>query len=109
MALVLIADDGLEIRELVQFQELTGFEAAATGDGVTAMALARSQPPDVATLDVSIPELSGLDVCRLLRANTATAGTRIILRTAQIHGHGHDLEARFGVGADDYLPASTWR
>ena len=102
MALVLIADDDLDIRDLVQFQlEQSGFEVAVAIDGVKAMELARGRPPDLAILDVSMPGLSGLDVCRLLREEPTTANTRILMLTTRIHEH--DLEAAFGIGADDYL------
>jgi DNA-binding response OmpR family regulator len=103
MALVLIADDDQDIRELVEFQlEQGGFEVAVAQDGVQAMTLARERPPDLAILDVSMPGLSGLDVCRLLREEEGTAGTRILMLTTRVQEM--DLEAGFGVGADDYLP-----
>jgi two-component system phosphate regulon response regulator PhoB len=103
MALIMIADDDPDICDLVQFQlEQNGFEVAVANDGAKAIELARDRPPDLAILDVSMPGLSGLDVCRLLREEPTTASTRIIMLTTRIHEQ--DLEAGFNVGADDYLP-----
>src|ERR671921_12782 len=85
MIAILVADDDEDIRELVLFK----LEAA--GD----------RPPDLVLLDVMMPGLSGIDVCRALRAEEATAHLPVILLTAR--AQEGDVQIGFGAGADDYV------
>ncbi|GAB2588118.1 hypothetical protein Aab01nite_49200 [Paractinoplanes abujensis] len=102
MTVVLVADDDADIRDLVAFKlEQAGFEVIAVEDGQTAIEQARSRQPTLAVLDVSMPGLSGIDVCRMLRADQATAGILIIMLTARVQEQ--DVEGGFSAGADDYV------
>ena len=102
MTVVLVADDDADIRDLVAFKlEQAGFEVIAVEDGQTALDQARSRQPTLAVLDVSMPGLSGIDVCRMLRSDPATAGMLIILLTARVQEQ--DVEGGFSAGADDYV------
>jgi two-component system phosphate regulon response regulator PhoB len=102
MSTVLIADDDPDILDLVAFKlEQSGHEVVSVSDGVTALAEARRLTPAVVVLDVSMPGLSGLDVCRELRADPETAGIPVILLTARVQEA--DVEMGFQVGADDYV------
>ena len=102
MTVVLVADDDADIRDLVAFKlEQAGFEVIAVEDGQTALDQARSRQPTVAVLDVSMPGLSGIDVCRMLRSEPATAGMLIIMLTARVQEQ--DVEGGFSAGADDYV------
>ncbi|GAA2625513.1 response regulator transcription factor [Paractinoplanes durhamensis] len=102
MTVVLVADDDADIRDLVAFKlEQAGFEVIAVEDGQTALEQARSRQPTLAVLDVSMPGLSGIDVCRMLRADPATAGILIIMLTARVQEQ--DVEGGFSAGADDYV------
>jgi DNA-binding response OmpR family regulator len=102
MSKVLIADDDPDILDLVAFKlEQAGHHLVTAGDGITALAEARREPPDVVVLDVSMPGMSGLDICRELRADPATAAIPVILLTAR--AQEADVEAGFDVGADDYV------
>ena len=102
MTVVLVADDDADIRDLVAFKlEQAGFEVIAVEDGQTALEQARSRQPTLAVLDVSMPGLSGIDVCRMLRADAATAGILIIMLTARVQEQ--DVEGGFSAGADDYV------
>ena len=102
MTVVLVADDDADIRDLVAFKlEQAGFEVIAVEDGQTALEQARSRQPTLAVLDVSMPGLSGIDVCRTLRADPATAGILIIMLTARVQEQ--DVEGGFSAGADDYV------
>ena len=102
MTVVLVADDDADIRDLVAFKlEQAGLEVIAVEDGQAALEQARSRHPVLAVLDVSMPGLSGIDVCRLLRADPATAGTLIIMLTARVQER--DVEGGFSAGADDYV------
>jgi two-component system, OmpR family, phosphate regulon response regulator PhoB len=102
VTVVLVADDDADIRDLVAFKlEQAGFEVIAVEDGQTALEQARSRQPTLAVLDVSMPGLSGIDVCRMLRADAATAGILIIMLTARVQEQ--DVEGGFSAGADDYV------
>jgi DNA-binding response OmpR family regulator len=102
VTVVLVADDDADIRDLVAFKlEQAGFEVIAVEDGHTALEQAQSRKPTLAVLDVSMPGLSGIDVCRMLRSEPATAGILIILLTARVQEQ--DVEGGFSAGADDYV------
>jgi DNA-binding response OmpR family regulator len=102
VTVVLVADDDADIRDLVAFKlEQAGFEVIAVEDGQTALDQARSRRPTLAVLDVSMPGLSGIDVCRMLRADRATADMLIIMLTARVQEQ--DVEGGFSAGADDYV------
>ncbi|GIE99754.1 hypothetical protein Ari01nite_72190 [Paractinoplanes rishiriensis] len=102
VTVVLVADDDADIRDLVAFKlEQAGFEVIAVEDGETALEQARSRNPTLAVLDVSMPRMSGIDVCRMLRSDPATAGMLIIMLTARVQEQ--DVEGGFSAGADDYV------
>ncbi|MCA2218512.1 response regulator transcription factor [Jidongwangia harbinensis] len=102
MTVVLVADDDADIRDLVAFKlEQAGFEVIAVGDGPAAVEQAALRHPALAVLDVSMPGLSGIDVCRILRGEPATADMLIIMLTARVQEQ--DVEGGFSAGADDYV------
>jgi two-component system phosphate regulon response regulator PhoB len=102
VTVVLVADDDVDIRDLVAFKlEQAGLEVIAVQDGETALEEARARQPELAVLDISMPGLSGIDVCRMLRADPATAGMLIIMLTARVQEQ--DVEGGFSAGADDYV------
>ena len=100
---VLVADDEDDIRALVALAvgKAGCAVVASVADGTAALATARSERPDLAVLDVSMPGATGLEVCAALREDPATAGIRILLLSA---GASLDDIARgLGAGADAYL------
>ncbi|MEU4691416.1 response regulator [Actinoplanes sp. NPDC023714] len=102
MTTVLVADDDADIRDLVAFKlEQAGLEVITVGDGQAAVETARAHHPTLAVLDVSMPGLSGIDVCRMLRADPGTADMLIIMLTARVQEQ--DVEGGFSAGADDYV------
>ncbi|GID29230.1 response regulator [Paractinoplanes brasiliensis] len=102
MTVILVADDDADIRDLVAFKlEQAGFEVIAVEDGQSAVEQARIRQPTLAVLDVSMPGLSGIEVCRMLRSEPATAGILIIMLTARVQEQ--DVEGGFNAGADDYV------
>jgi len=99
---VLIAEDDVDIRDLVIFKlEEANLDVIAVDDGLAALEAARKHRPRLAVLDVSMPGLSGLDVCRLLRADPATSDMLVILLTAR--AQERDVEGGFSAGANDYV------
>ena len=102
MATVLLAEDDADIRFLVTFKlEQAGHQVSGFGDGLSALANAREHPPDLAVLDIMMPGMSGLDVCRELRADPATAAVLVIILTSA--AQEADIAAGFAAGADDYI------
>ncbi|SDZ11454.1 two-component system, OmpR family, phosphate regulon response regulator PhoB [Micromonospora pattaloongensis] len=102
MTAILIADDDPDIRDLVAFKlEQAGYDVRAVDNGLAALSAARENPPDLAVLDVMMPGMSGVDVCRELYANPATATLPVILLTAR--AQEGDVEVGFGAGAVDYV------
>jgi DNA-binding response OmpR family regulator len=102
VTVILIADDDLDIRDLVAFKlEQAGYEVIAVDNGAAALSAARETPPDLAVLDVMMPGLSGIDVCRELHASPSTAALPVILLTAR--AQEGDVAVGFGAGADDYV------
>ena len=102
MALVLVADDDPDIRELVAFKlEQLGAETLSVADGETALAMIRQRRPALAILDIAMPGLSGIDVCRMIRADPEIAHTPVLMLTARVQEQ--DVERGFAVGADDYV------
>ena len=99
---VLIAEDDDSLRMLMRLSiDVGGLVIDEAADGATALALARANPPDVALLDWMMPELDGLEVCRALRADPATAGALIVIVTAR--ARPDDREEALAAGADHYV------
>ncbi|WP_449064128.1 response regulator transcription factor [Planomonospora algeriensis] len=102
MATILIAEDDADIRDLVVFKlEQGGHTVIPVGDGRSALRTAREQDPDIVLLDVMMPGMSGIDVCRELRRDAQTAELPIILLTAR--AQESDVENGLTAGADDYI------
>ena len=100
---VLIVDDERDLRTLVDFNlRQAGFTTAQASTGAEALARARSLNPRVIVLDLNLPDVSGMDVCRLLRADPATRDLPILMLTAR--GTEGDRVQGLELGADDYLP-----
>jgi two-component system, OmpR family, phosphate regulon response regulator PhoB len=102
MTAVVVAEDDTDVRELVAFKlEQAGFDVIAVEDGPSALGAVDRHRPGLVVLDVAMPGMSGLDVCRMLRSNPATMSTPIMMLTAR--AQERDVESGFLAGADDYL------
>jgi two-component system alkaline phosphatase synthesis response regulator PhoP len=105
MPTVLIVDDEQHIRLLIEqtLEELEdeGVDLLTAPDGEVALDVVANQHPDLVFLDVTMPRMNGLDVCRAIKGDPATAGTTVLLLTAK--GQAYDREAGLAAGADDYL------
>ena len=100
--LVLIADDDEDILHLVRLRlSRSGYDTVVAHEGTEALAIARTQHPAAAVLDVSMPGMDGYALSTALRADAATAGIGIILLTAR--AQAADVERGFAAGADDYV------
>ncbi|HET6954406.1 MAG TPA: response regulator [Acidimicrobiales bacterium] len=101
-AMVLVADDDEDVLALVVRRlERDGYEVLTARDGAEALRLAQEQLPDLAVLDVMMPQLNGYEVTEHLRQDPATARIPIILLTARVQEH--DVSRGFQAGADDYI------
>jgi adenylate cyclase len=99
---ILIADDQPMNRDILQTRlSANGYEIITAVDGEEALALARSEAPDLILLDVMMPRLDGIAVCRALKADDALRFTPIILVTAK--ADSHDVVAGLEAGGDEYL------
>lgn len=97
---VLVVEDDATVRDvLATLLGFEDFEVRTASDGATGLALADSMKPDIVLLDVGLPELDGLEVCRMLRKRSPN--TRVVMltgrSTAQDELHG------VAAGADAYL------
>jgi len=102
MATILLAEDDADIRLLVILKlRQAGHQVRGFGDGLSAVANAREHPPDLAILDIMMPGMSGIEVCRELRKDPATARIPVILLTAM--ARETDITAGLAAGADDYI------
>ena len=102
MTTVLIVDDEPNVVELVRVTlEDDRLHVIAAMSGVEALELAEAARPDLILLDVNLPDLSGLEVCRRLRRTPSFAGGRIVMLTAA--AQREDVKGGLAAGADEYL------
>ena len=99
---VLVVEDEPDIRNLI-VHHLTreGFRCRTAATGPEALARVRAVPPDLIVLDLMLPEMDGLEVCRRLRGDPATASLPIIMLTAK--ADEEDRIVGLELGADEYL------
>jgi DNA-binding response OmpR family regulator len=99
---ILVVDDETVLLETIVYNlELAGFQVVTAADGASALEVAHREQPDLIILDLMLPVIDGLEVCRQLRRQTDTAETLILMLTAR----GDEIEKVVGleVGADDYV------
>ena len=96
---VLVVDDDRKIVELVQlYLEKDGYRVLIAHDGLQALELARRKRPDLIVLDLLLPDLDGLDVCRILQAESKIPIIMLTARTTE-----DDRLTGLDIGADDYI------
>lgn len=102
MARILMVDDEQSIRELVRFNlEKAGFLVQCSEDGLKALQSILEDPPDLVVLDLMLPGMDGLEICRELRREEKTQMLPIIMLTAR--AEEIDRVVGLEIGADDYL------
>jgi len=99
---ILVVEDEKDVREMIRLNlKAAGFDVVEAGNGAEALALAKNDPPKVIILDLMMPEMSGIEVCRALRRNPSTSRIPILMLTAK--STEEDKVVGFEVGADDYV------
>lgn len=101
-ARILIVEDEPALVEILDYNlTAEGFTTLRATDGETALRIIREDRPDLVVLDWMLPELSGIDICRRVRATPGVQGVPIIMLTAR--GEEADRLRGFDCGADDYM------
>jgi len=99
---ILVVDDEPVLVETIAYNlEQAGYQVTTAADGASALEIARRDQLDLIILDIMLPEMDGLEVCRQLRREGLTATTPIMMLTAK--GDEIDKVVGLEVGADDYV------
>ena len=102
MSTILVVDDDEDIRDIVALRMgVAGHTVLEAANGDECMELVRSGQPDVILLDIQMPRMNGIDVCRLLKADPIFRLIPVLLLTAR--GQESDVSRGFDAGADDYI------
>jgi two-component system phosphate regulon response regulator PhoB len=105
---ILIIEDELDLAELIAFNlQKEGFKTVLAYDGRTGLERVNSEKPDLVILDLMLPEIGGIEICKAIRRNESSSTIPVLMVTAK--GEEIDKVVGFEVGADDYLvkPFST--
>jgi CheY-like chemotaxis protein len=100
---ILIVDDDAMIRKLITttLQDVAGYSLREAADGISALEAALEARPEIVFLDYDMPRLNGIETCRRLRSDPATAGATIVMLTAMSDGPAQD--SAVAAGADLFL------
>ena len=102
MATILVIEDDKDIANLIAYHlEKEKYKVVITHDGETGLSLIQKAHPSLILLDLMLPELDGLEVCRMVKTNPSTQNIPIIMVTAK--GEEIDKITGFELGADDYI------
>jgi two-component system phosphate regulon response regulator PhoB len=100
---ITLVEDDPDIAEVLRYNLVKeGFQVDVFGRGDSALAGIRSVPPDLVLLDLMLPGLDGLEICRMLKREARTAGIPLVMLTAK--GEETDRIVGLELGADDYIP-----
>ncbi|MGB6482494.1 MAG: response regulator [Candidatus Acidiferrales bacterium] len=101
-ARILVVEDDKDIVELVRYNlEKDDYQVTACSDGATGLAQIRKSPPDLLLLDLMLPKLSGLEICKEIRRDDRLGRLPILMLTAR--GEEADRVVGLELGADDYV------
>lgn len=99
---ILIVEDEEHIQELLRFNlQNNGYDVLVASDGLQGLTMAKEEQPDLMLLDLMLPKMDGLDVCRAVKSDAQMAAIPIIMLTAK--GSETDKVLGLELGADDYL------
>ncbi|MDX1774956.1 MAG: response regulator transcription factor [Desulfobulbales bacterium] len=100
--LILIVEDEEDIQQLVGFNLIkAGFQVEYADSGEQALEIIKGRHPDLILLDIMLPGMNGIEVCKILRSENQTAEIPVIMLTAK--GEETDIIGGFELGADDYV------
>jgi DNA-binding response OmpR family regulator len=100
---IVIVEDEEDIREILEYSlDREGFGVCSAADGASGLTLIQREVPDLVLLDLMLPDIDGLEICRQLKADKRTAEISIVMLTAK--GEESDIVLGLGLGADDYIP-----
>jgi two-component system, OmpR family, alkaline phosphatase synthesis response regulator PhoP len=101
-ARVLVVEDESDIRELIAYNlQKEGYQVTSLENGEDALSEVRTHPPDLMLLDLMLPGVDGLEVCKIMKAQPATAAIPVVILTAK--GEEADVVTGLELGADDYV------
>ena len=99
---ILIVEDAEHVSSLLlDLLDSQGYQVAHASEGRSGLDMARRGLPNLILLDVMIPEINGIEVCRALKADPTTARIKVIMMSAQ--DQGEVMKAAFLAGADEYI------
>jgi two-component system alkaline phosphatase synthesis response regulator PhoP len=99
---ILVVDDEEDVLELVRYNlDKNGYSVLTASSGEEAITLARSERPDLVVLDLMLPGIDGLEVCKKLKADSKTDHIPVVMLTAK--GEETDVVTGLELGADDYV------
>ena len=99
---ILVVDDEEDLLELIRYNlAKEGYRVSCVGTGEDALREARGNPPDLIVLDLLLPNVDGLEVCKLLKNDPRTKHVPIVMLTAK--GDEADMVTGLELGADDYI------
>ena len=102
MARILVVEDERDLRQVLAYNlRDAGHDVSLAAEGNKGLELAAEQPPDLVLLDLMLPDMSGLEVCRALKADPLTRHIPVVMLTAR--GEEIDRVVGFELGADDYV------
>ena len=102
MARILVVEDEPDLRQVLAYNlRDAGHDVVLAAEGRKGLALAAENPPDLVLLDLMLPDSSGLEVCRALKAGERTREVPVVMVTAR--GEEIDRVVGFELGADDYV------
>jgi len=102
MARILVVEDEADLRQVLEFNlSAAGHEVQTVSTGEAALRKARERRPDLVLLDLMLPDISGLEVCRQFKTDEAIRNVPIVMLTAR--GDEIDRVVGFEIGADDYV------
>jgi two-component system, OmpR family, phosphate regulon response regulator PhoB len=102
MAHIIVIEDEVDLQSVLEYNLMqAGYSVSLAGRGQDGIRLAEQHIPDLILLDLMLPDISGVDVCRKLRSQASTKGIPIIMVTAR--GEEIDRVVGFEIGADDYV------
>ncbi len=98
---LVVEDDAMLAESLQALLKVKGYRVFFAADGQSAIETARREMPEIILLDLLLPVLGGIDVCRILKSEAKTSAIKIIALTAL--GRMGDVETAFAAGANDYV------